>query len=71
MINWHLNTFPKVQCLCGCSSLVLKRDFNDEKKISFQICRCNGKGLCVANANKGCLQYLKWIRVHPIPFYDY
>ncbi len=66
----YLDTFPKAQCICGCTTFVLKRNYNCDKRIPTKICTCSRE----SKANEisdcpsdGCQEYLKFIRV----FYIY
>ncbi|CAD8058754.1 unnamed protein product [Paramecium primaurelia] len=63
-LTQHLLTYPRLQCICGCVSFILKRDFNDEKRTQIQQCHCHGNMLCNGGAGmtKGCSHYLKFLR---------
>ncbi|CAD8067421.1 unnamed protein product [Paramecium sonneborni] len=63
-LTQHLFTYPRLQCICGCVTFILKRDFNDEKRTKILQCHCHGNMLCNGGAGmtKGCSHYLKFLR---------
>eukprot|EP01016_Furgasonia_blochmanni_P056845 TRINITY_DN9760_c0_g2_i1.p1 TRINITY_DN9760_c0_g2~~TRINITY_DN9760_c0_g2_i1.p1 ORF type:complete len:399 (+),score=86.92 TRINITY_DN9760_c0_g2_i1:61-1197(+) len=63
-IMQYMTTFPKVQCLCGCSTIVLKRHFNIDKNISVKNCKCTRetRKIDVLDCpSDGCSEYINYI----------
>lgn len=63
----YLDTFHKAQCICGCTTFVLKRNFIQQKKMPYKICNCSKETKSNETVNcfsNGCYQYLKFIKVN-------
>ncbi|KAL4475130.1 hypothetical protein ABPG74_001826 [Tetrahymena malaccensis] len=64
-IENYLDSYPKAQCICGCTTFVLKKNFTSSKKMPQKLCNCtkeskqNEASLCPSD---GCSEYLRFIR---------
>lgn len=72
-INQFLNSPPKIQCICGCSTVILKRHFSIEKNINTKPCSCSrdAKTMDFSDCpSDGCAEYIKYIRVEKVDLLD-
>lgn len=60
LIESEVENFPKLQCICGSVTIILKKKFQ-EKKGELRSCRCFKRGgdKCFS---QNCLHYLEFIK---------
>ena len=61
----YMNGFPKVQCICGCTTVILKKQFNSEKNILIKPCSCSRDSRTIDFSDcpsDGCTEYMKYIK---------
>ena len=60
-----VHALPKIQCICGCCTLVLKRQFNLDKNVNTKPCSCSRETKTIEFSDcpsDGCAEYMKYIK---------